>query len=116
VRVISRHTLKNFCESCKGQKDYKALKGALDSWYAEAKKASWKNSSDVKLSFSTASIISSDRVVFNIKGNDYRLVVSVHYRRQIVFIKWIGTHKEYDKINAKEVSYGNQANKNTSRS
>ena len=116
MRVISRQTLKTFHEKCKAQNDYKALKGAVDSWYAEVKKANWKNSSDVKANFATASVISSDRIVFNIKGNDYRLVVAVHYRRKIVFIKWIGTHKDYEKINAKEVSYGNQTSKNTCRS
>jgi mRNA interferase HigB len=104
--VISRHTLKEFCEKCTGQKDYRALKGAIDSWYAEVRKANWRKSSDVKARYATASIISSDRVVFNIKGNDYRLVVSVDYRFKLVFIKWIGTHAEYDKIDPKEVSYG----------
>jgi mRNA interferase HigB len=49
------------------------------------------------------------RVVFNIKGNDYRLVVAIHYRHQIVFIKWIGTHEDYDKIDVKTVKYGHQA-------
>jgi mRNA interferase HigB len=60
----------------------------------------------VKREYGTASIISSDRVVFNIKGNDYRLVTALDYERQIVFIKWVGSHREYDKIDAKTVQYG----------
>ncbi|MGB6552923.1 MAG: type II toxin-antitoxin system HigB family toxin [Candidatus Binataceae bacterium] len=62
---------------------------------------------EVKRSYGTASIISSDRVVFNIKGNDYRLVTAIDYRRQIVFIKWLGSHREYDKINARTIKYAN---------
>ena len=106
MRIISRQTLKLFCESCRGQRDYRALKGAVDSWYAEVKKADWNNSQDVKAHYATASIISADRVVFNIKGNDYRLVVSIAYPLKLVFVKWIGTHAEYDKIDPKEVKYG----------
>lgn len=64
----------------------------------------------MKKSYATASVISSDRVVFNIKGNDYRLVAYVDYPRQWVFIKWIGSHKDYDKIDARKVEYENQTN------
>jgi len=56
-----------------------------------------------------AGIVGPDRVVFNVKGNDYRLVVAINYRHQIVFIKWIGTHVDYDKIDVKTVKYGHQA-------
>jgi mRNA interferase HigB len=57
-------------------------------------------------SYATASIVSADRIVLNIKGNDYRLVVAVDFEKSIAWIKWIGTHKDYDKINVKEVQYG----------
>jgi len=60
----------------------------------------------IRRSHATASIVSADRVVFNIKGNDYRLVVAIDFEKSIVWIKWIGTHKDYDKINVKEVRHG----------
>jgi mRNA interferase HigB len=60
----------------------------------------------VTRNYANASIVGSDRVVFNIKGNAYRLVVAVDYQRQVVFIKWLGTHAEYDKIDVKKVKYG----------
>ncbi len=81
------------------------MKAALDAWLDEVKKAKWQNSADVRRHYATASIISADRVVFNIKGNNYRLVVAVDFDRSIVWIKWIGTHKEYDKIDVKKVKH-----------
>ncbi len=66
----------------------------------------WSSAADIKRSYATASIVSADRVVFNIKGNDYRLVVAVDYEKSIVWIKWIGTHKDYDRIDVKEVQHG----------
>ena len=107
MRIITRRTLIEFWESKRSQRDYKALKASLESWYHEVRKAQWRNSSDVKKSYAAASIISSDRVVFNIKGNDYRLVAYVDYPRQWVYIKWIGSHKDYDKIDARKVEYEN---------
>jgi mRNA interferase HigB len=73
-------------------KDYSAPKAALDAWFNEVKKARWSNATDVKRSYATASIVSADRIVFNIKGNDYRLVVAVDFEKSIAWIKWIGTH------------------------
>jgi mRNA interferase HigB len=106
MRVIARKTLKRFIESLKGSKGQKAVKAALDSWFHEAREAEWKTPADVVKAYANASIVGSDRVVFNIKGNDYRLVVAIHYRLQIVFIKWLGTHAEYDRIDVKTVNYG----------
>lgn len=106
MRVIARKTLKRFIDSLKGSKDQKAVKSALDSWFHEARQADWKNPADVVKVYANPSIVGSDRVVFNIKGNDYRLVVAIHYRLQIVFIKWLGPHAEYDKIDVKAVNYG----------
>jgi len=106
MRVIARKTLKRFIDSLKGGKDQKAVKSALDSWFHEVRQAGWKNPADVVKAYANASIVGSDRVVFNIKGNDYRLVVAIHYRLQIVFIKWLGSHADYDKIDVKTVSYG----------
>lgn len=82
-----------------------AVKAQLDAWYAEVAKAEWMNSAELKAQYGSASILSAERVVFNIKGNDYRLIVEVNYYYQVVLIKWLGTHKEYDRIDAKEVQY-----------
>ncbi|MDP1651309.1 MAG: type II toxin-antitoxin system HigB family toxin [Rhodocyclaceae bacterium] len=72
----------------------------LKSWVDEAKNATWAQPADIKAQYGNASILKNRRVVFNIKGNDYRLVVSVAYRYQAVYVKFIGTHKEYDGIDA----------------
>jgi len=85
-----------------------ALKSALDAWFDEVKKAHWKSAADVKRLYRTASIVSADRVVFNIKGNDYRLVVAVDFIRAIVWIKWIGTHADYDRIDVAEVEHSDR--------
>ncbi|HEX3116101.1 MAG TPA: type II toxin-antitoxin system HigB family toxin, partial [Bradyrhizobium sp.] len=66
----------------------------------------WRSAADVKRRYATASIVSAERIVFNIKGNDYRLVVSIDFEKAIVWIKWIGTHRDYDKIDVKEVRHG----------
>ena len=105
MRIIARSTLRHFVEANAGRRGHSALKAALEAWFAEARKAKWKSASDVKRLYATASIISSDRVVFNIKGNDYRLVVAIDYEKGIVWIKWIGTHREYDRIDVTKVQY-----------
>lgn len=76
---------------------------ALKSWVDEVKKAVWSQPAQIKEQFRSASILKNKRVVFNIKGNDYRLVVSVAYRYQAAYVKFIGTHKEYDAIDAETV-------------
>jgi mRNA interferase HigB len=81
------------------------LKSALDAWFHEAQKASWRSSADLKTSYATTSIVSADRVVFNIKGNSYRLIVAIDDEKGIVWIKWLGTHKDYDQIDATEVDH-----------
>jgi mRNA interferase HigB len=108
VRIIARNTLVRFVESLGGKKDYRAVKTALDAWFHEARQAEWKKPADVKEYYGNASIVSDDRVVFNIKGNDYRLVTAIDYRRSIVFIKWLGSHKEYDKLDVRTVRYADQ--------
>jgi mRNA interferase HigB len=107
VRVIARKTLRRFVDSLKGSKDQKAVKAALDSWFHEAVHAEWRTPADAVRAYANASIVGADRVVFNIKGNSYRLVVSIDYARQIIFIKWVGSHADYDKIDVKTVKYGN---------
>jgi mRNA interferase HigB len=109
VRVIARRTLKQFSKSLRGSRDCKAVRAALDAWFHEVQAAVWKSPIDVKQSYGNASIIGEDRVVFNIKGNDYRLVTAIDYPRQIVFIKWLGTHNDCDRIDVKTVKYGDKA-------
>lgn len=75
----------------------------LRSWFAEARKARWRKSQDIKAQYGSASIVGEDRVVFNIGGNKYRLVVAVRYDIGIVFIRFVGTHEEYDAIDVTEV-------------
>ncbi len=105
MRVIARRTLRDFVESLGGQKSQPAVKAVLDAWYAEVSKAVWLTSADVKRRYQTASIVSRERIVFNIKGNDYRLVVAVDFDKSIVWIKWIGSHTAYDKIDVAEIEY-----------
>jgi mRNA interferase HigB len=75
----------------------------LRAWYHDTKTADWKNPNDLKRQYKNASIVGEGRVVFNIKGNDYRLVVVIDYEFQVIFIRFIGTHKQYDKIDVKTI-------------
>ena len=105
MRIIARRTLREFVESLAGHKDQPAVKAALDAWFDEVKKARWRNTTEVKRSYATASIVTSERVVFNVKGNAYRLVVAVDFEKGIVWIKWIGAHEDYDRIDVTEVEH-----------
>jgi len=105
MRIIARRTLREFVESLKGKKDQTAVKASLDAWFDEVSKATWSGSASVKKLYATASIVNAERIVFNIRGNAYRLVVTVDFDKAIVWIKWIGTHKAYDKIDVTEVKY-----------
>ena len=93
--IISRKTLREFWEK------HPDAESPLKAWYTEAKRAEWSGPQAIKTAYRTASILRNNRVVFNIKGNTYRLVVAVKYEFQVVYI--IGTHAEYDKIKAEEV-------------
>ena len=106
MRIIARRALRAFVDSLAGQKDQPAVKSALDAWFAEVSRAAWASTADVKRLYATASVVSAERIVFNVKGNDYRLAVSVDFEKSIVWIKWIGTHKAYDKIDVTEVKHG----------
>jgi mRNA interferase HigB len=105
MRIIARRTLRQFVESRAGHKDQPALKAALDAWSAEVHRPHWTNTAAIKRSYATASIVSADRIVFNVKGNDYRLVVAVDFEKGIVWIKWIGTHRDHDRIDVKKVKH-----------
>jgi len=99
MRIISIRKLRDFWNNS----NYNNSEQQLKAWYAEAKKANWKKPSDIKHQYKNASFLANNRVVFNIKGNDYRLVVAIKYEFQIVYIRFIGTHKQYDKIIAEEI-------------
>ena len=103
MRIIARRTLRRFVESRAGHRDQRALKAALDAWFAEARKAEWRSSADVKRLYASASIVSADRIVFNIKGNDYRLVAAVQYQAGVLVIRFFGSHAEYDRIDAETI-------------
>jgi mRNA interferase HigB len=105
MRIIARRTLRRFVESRAGHKDQPALKASLDAWFAEVRRAQWTSTADIKRLYASASIVTADRVVFNVKGNDYRLVVAVDFEKGIVWIKWIGTHRAYDRIDVKRVRH-----------
>jgi mRNA interferase HigB len=106
MRIIARSTLHTFVESLAGHKDRQAAKAALDSWFHDVRRARWKSMADLKRRYATASVITSDRAVFNIKGNSYRLVVAIDFEKSIIWIKWIGSHKEYDRVDVAKVQHG----------
>jgi mRNA interferase HigB len=97
MRVIAKKILREFW---KKQIDSEEQ---LKTWYKEASKAVWTSPNDIKSEYPKASILKSGRVVFNICGNKYRLIVQINYRRKWVFIRFIGTHAEYDKQDANEI-------------
>ena len=106
MRIIARRTLRDFVERRAGHKDQPALKAALDAWFDEVRKARWASAAEVKRLYRTASVVTAERVVFNIKGNDYRLVAAIDFEKGIVWIKWIGSRADYDRIDVKEVKHG----------
>ena len=116
VRIIARSTLDRFVNNRVNRQFRTGVKKHLDAWYGEVEKALWKDTAELMVQFRSASIISSEKVVFNIKGNEYRLVVAINYYYRILLIIWLGTHKEYDKIDAKKVAYKKERYANSSNS
>ena len=99
MRVVAKSTLKKFW-----LKNPDAEKPLL-SWYKLISESIWRNPGELKQDISNASVVGDNRIVFNIKGNDYRLITYIDFKFCIVFILWIGTHKQYDKIDAKTIGY-----------
>lgn len=99
MRIIKRKTLLDFAAK------HHPAKQPLLAWYAEVEHANWDKPNDIKTSFRTADTINNKRVVFNIKGNDYRLVADVEYRIGLVFIVRVMTHAQYDKVDVRTLSY-----------
>ena len=99
MRIISRKTLRMFWE----KPQHADAEQALKTWFREASNADWTTPAQIKDAFASASIVSNNRVIFNICGNKYRLVVRVNYPYRIMYIRFIGTHAQYDRINVAEV-------------
>lgn len=97
MRIIALGTLRDFWVK------HPNAMGPLAAWYAIASRVRWTSPADVKSAYGNASFVGGNRVVFNIKGNDYRLVVAMHYNRQIAYIRFVGTHLQYDRIDATTV-------------
>jgi mRNA interferase HigB len=94
MRIITRKALRDFWER------YPDAEASLKAWFHDAQRANWSSPNDIRQVYASASIIDSHRVVFNIRGNNYRLVVAINYAYKIIYIRFIGTHREYDQIDA----------------
>ena len=97
MRIISRKALRDFWET------HSDATEPLKAWFHEAKVADWKSFRDIQARYRSADVLPGHRVVFNIKGNTYRLIVKIHYNTCVVYIRFVGTHAEYDKIDAKTI-------------
>jgi mRNA interferase HigB len=100
MRIIAKSTLKKFWEQAR----YSDSRAALESWHDEVLKAIWTSPQAVKEQYGSASICANNRVVFNIGGNKYRLVVEMQYRANIAWVKFVGTHEQYDKIDVESIN------------
>lgn len=96
-RIFAKSTLRQFWENYPDSEQY------LKTWYDTAMSSDWKTPIDVKKSYANASILKDGRIVFNIKGNTYRLIAKINFEKQWIFIRFIGTHAEYDKIDANKI-------------
>jgi mRNA interferase HigB len=97
VRVIAKRTLREFWEK------HADSEQQLKAWYNEAEQAEWETPNEIKKDYPSASILEDNRVVFNIKGNHYRLIVRINYSYGVVWVRFIGTHAEYDKVDAAKI-------------
>ncbi len=97
MKILKRKTLQDFWTK------HANAKGPLQAWFAEVNKANWNDTTDIKAKYSSADFVAGNRVIFNIGGNNYRLIVKVAYKAGIVYIRFIGTHAEYDKIDAETI-------------
>ena len=102
MRIIKEKTLWEYCRKNK----YSRAREPLQAWIYLVRYSNWRNPAELKARLRSASIIGSERVVFNIKGNNFRLVTDIDYKRSIIFVAWFGTHTEYDNIDVKTVKYG----------
>lgn len=101
--VIGTDTVERYFRVHAGHKGIKAARTQYDAWLAIAGSAQWRNPGDVKAAYPKASILKGSRVIFNVKGNDYRLIANLQYRAGVLAIRFFGSHSEYDKIDAETV-------------
>lgn len=94
MRIIARRILREFWER------YPDTEQTLRAWYHDAKQAEWKSPADIRRTYANASIVANNRVVFNIRGNNYRLICAINYEYEVVYIRFVGTHPEYDQVDA----------------
>ncbi|MDO9256788.1 MAG: type II toxin-antitoxin system HigB family toxin [Bacteroidales bacterium] len=97
MRIVARKTIVNFYQN------HSDLKIALEEWYSKTQRAEWLNSSEIKQTFNSVYSVGNDRFVFNIKGNDYRLVALILFKIKTVYVRFIGTHAEYDKTDCTKI-------------
>ncbi len=97
MRIISRRTLREHWAK------HPDAEEPLRAWFAEARKASWSSQADIKTKYGSASILKKGRVVFNIGGNKHRLVVQINFAYQVIYVRFVGTHEEYDEIDAETI-------------
>lgn len=97
MRVVAKKILRDFWEK------HEDCEQQLKSWFREVQKSEWENPNQIKEEYPSASILNDNRIVFNIKGNNYRLIVKISFEYQMVWIRFVGTHGEYDKINANTI-------------
>lgn len=97
MRVIAVKTLREFW------KRHADAEQALKAWHKEASSTRWREPNEIKKGYPSADVIPGNRIVFNIKGNDYRLIVKIHYNTGILYIRFVGTHAEYDKVSAETI-------------
>ena len=101
--VIGANVVESYFTDHAGHRGIKAARSQYDAWFDIVTRAEWHNPEDVKASYPKASILKAGRVVFNIKGNDYRLIARVQYQASVLAIRFFGTHAEYDEIDAETV-------------
>ncbi|MCL5429108.1 MAG: type II toxin-antitoxin system HigB family toxin [Chloroflexi bacterium] len=97
MRILARSTLREYWQ------EHPETEEALKAWYADVRNANWKKPTDLRSIYATVSLLKGDRAVFNIKGNQYRIVVKINYAKSLVFIRFIGTHAAYDRIDAETI-------------
>lgn len=99
INLVTKGTILKYCEK------YTLAKTALEQWYYEFRQFDFKNFNELKAVYRNASVLSNGRVIFNIKGNDFRLIVKINFFAKAAYIIWFGTHKEYDRIDAKTIMF-----------
>lgn len=100
VRIIAKRALRQFWER---DRRFADAKSALEDWYSQVSQADWATPTEVKVQYGDASVLKGSRVVFNIRGSKYRLIVKINYPYRVVYVRFVGTHAEYDEINAETV-------------